>query len=97
MRLAIHLRPNTTAAAAPNSHTIGGAGTGVPLLPCELEPVELDELLELEELLDDEDEDELDDEVLVLTLPEDELDPEELLELEELLLPEDPPEVLVPG
>ena len=91
MRRSIHLRPKTAAAAAPNNSTMGGAGTGVPLLPCELdEPVELDELLELED-------DELEDDVLVLTLPEDELEPDELLELEELLLPDEPPEVLVPG
>lgn len=91
------------AAAAPNSNTMGGAGTGVPLLPCELDegkPLELDVLPDVELLVLVE---ELVDDVLVLTLPvlppelvapldvldddEVELDEEEL---EEPLAPLDP-------
>lgn len=86
-------RARTAAAAAPNRIVIGGAGTGVPLLPLEEE---------LEELLLDDDEDELllDEElelVELVILPvlepiplllDEEEDDDELLELDELLPPE---------
>ena len=80
-------RPNTTAAPAPNSSSIGGAGTWVPL-----DVLVLEDELELLELL----EEELD-EVLLVTLPEllDELEPlledeDELEELEPLDPPDEP-------
>ena len=50
------LRATSTAAAAPNSRIIGGAGTGVPPDELLLPPLDEDELDEDEELLLDEDE-----------------------------------------
>jgi hypothetical protein len=61
------LRATSAAAAAPNSITIGGAGTGAggpPLDPMpDDDPLELpdEELLELDEPLDDPDDDPLED------------------------------------
>jgi hypothetical protein len=77
-------RAKTPAAAAPNSSSIGGAGTSVP--PFDVVVVELPELVEVDELL----EVELDE----LTLPEvdelvdDEDDTLPEVELEEETLPE---------
>lgn len=83
-------RPSTAAAAAPNRISIGGAGTGVPLLdPCQPldDPevlLEVDELVE-EELLDDVDDDVEDEvEVLLVTLPEVEVLVDTLPEVEVL-------------
>ncbi|WEK41687.1 MAG: hypothetical protein P0Y64_09625 [Candidatus Sphingomonas colombiensis] len=95
------------AAAAPNSRTIGGAGTGVglplldPLLPVELHPPFDDqpplELLldEVDDEVEDEDEEEVDDEVEVETLPLDdvEVDTLPLEEVEVDTLPLDEVEV----
>ncbi|QYU67620.1 hypothetical protein J4558_22375 [Leptolyngbya sp. 15MV] len=64
-------RPSTAAAAAPNRISIGGAGTGVPLLPPEDEVLPLDDEL----LLDDEELDDVDDEELVLLVMLPELEP----------------------
>lgn len=77
--LAKRRRLNTPAAAAPNSSSIGGAGTSVP-------PVEV-LVLEPPELVDDEVEElvELDDD----TLPE----VDELVELDEETLPDEEDEV----
>ena len=94
-------RPNTAAAAAPNSRITGGAGTSWP--PLELlvvPPVELEPVLEDEELVDELPDPPDDVELVVLTPPvELEVEPpedeDELLEVE--LLPEEellePPEV----
>jgi hypothetical protein len=87
--VASRLRATSAAAAAPNSRTIGGAGTGVP--PVEL-PVEPPLLLELDDvlLLVDEDVDELDDPPKLDDPP---VAPEEVLDepLEPELPPVDPP------
>ena len=61
------LRATSAAAAAPNSSTIGGAGTGAGEPP--LDPVEPPELLDDELLDDDELDDELPDDPLLPPLP----------------------------
>ncbi len=83
------LRPNAVAAAAPNSSSIGGAGTSWPPVVDEELLVELDEDVEDEVELDEETLPEVDEELLVevdeLTLPE--------VEVDEETLPEDDEEV----
>ncbi|MEJ7926460.1 hypothetical protein WG908_06790 [Sphingobium sp. AN641] len=81
-------RATSAAAAAPNSRTIGGAGTSVP--PLEELPPELELLDELDEELDVLLEP-LDDPVLpkLDDPPDDELDEDEPDDV--LLLPDDPP------
>jgi hypothetical protein len=89
-------RLNTASAAAPNSKVIGGAGTSVPvvellvLVPVVLLVLELVLVLDEVELLV-----EVDDDVLVVMLPELLVDDELLLEPEELLdeLPDEPVEL----
>jgi hypothetical protein len=104
-------RANRPAAAAPNSKTIGGAGTSVPPvdppdppLDEELDEDEDDELLleEVDAPLEPEDVPPKDDEVLpplppkLEELPDDELDEDELDDEDELLEPELPDEPLDP-
>ena len=91
MRSAKRRRATSATAAAPNSRTIGGAGTSVP--PVLLEPPLDDELLD-DALLDDVEEDELPVLPKLDDPPEDEELPDEEL-LEEPLLP--PVELGSPG
>lgn len=94
-RLPSLLRATRVAAAAPNSRTIGGAGTCVPPVDVDDPPLELDddeELLELElELLD-----EVEPEEPKLLEPLLALELEELLDDEDALLPELPEPPLPP-
>ena len=74
-------RPNTATAPAPNSSSIGGAGTWVPLVVLVVDPVlefelELLELLLLEELDEDDELDELELELVELEEPDVLEDPE---------------------
>jgi hypothetical protein len=84
-------RPRIAAAAAPNRIIIGGAGTGVPLLP-DVPELPDEELLE-DELLDEDDDDELE-LVLLVMLPE--LEPLVEMPLEEELPDEEDDDELDP-
>ena len=83
--MAARRRANRPAAAAPNSNTIGGAGTSWPPLELLVEPPLEEELEEDDELLDEELLDPED--VLPPKLEDEPLDPE---------LPEEPVEPLLP-
>ena len=90
VRRASRRRPTSTAAAAPNNSIIGGAGTSVPLevLPVEVLPelVDVDVEVDVEELVLDE----VEELVLVETLPD-------VLVLDEVLVLFDAPFIHFPS